>query len=188
MEVKFNEFGIYNVDVAYLKYLHDNIDNEVYYASAKYEKKPFPGIIVGIGSYTYFIPFTSCKPKHLNWKNSSSDHYIIYEITEKNKLAENAVYKPVGGNMAKHILAVLDIKKMIPVPAGMYSKINFSELKDYKYKNLLEKEYRFCRSIQDGILDKVHKIYNYQKKTNIVRRFYCNFTLLEKGCDKYKKE
>ncbi len=185
MEVKFDKFGIYNINVDYLKYLHDNVDAEVYYSSSKYEKKPFLGLVVGIGSYMYFIPFTSCKPKHLNWKNVAPDHYIIYETVEKDKLSGNAIYKAISEDLVKHILAVLDMKKMIPVPNGAYSKIEFSDVQDYKYRALLEKEYRFCQGIQEGILDRVHKIYDNQKRTGVVRRFYCNFTALEKGCEEY---
>ena len=187
MDVKFEQFGIYNIDVGYLKYLHDNVDSEVYYSSTKYEKKPFLGLVVGIGTYTYFIPFTSCKEKHKSWNNVAQDHYVIYEVVEKDRLSENAIYAPMNDNMAKHILAVLDLKKMIPVPKGQYSMIDFSEMKDNKYKALLIKEYRFCQGIQDGILQKVHKIYDYQKSTRNVRRFYCNFEALEKGCEEYGK-
>lgn len=188
MDVKFEEFGIYNIDVGYLRYLHDNIDTEVYYASQKYESKPFLGIVVGIGAHKYFIPFTSCKPKHLKWRNVSPDHYLVYETVAKDRLPSNAFYKPMSDGMVKHILAVLDLKKMIPVPVGVYAKVDFSAVADSKYKDLLEKEYRFCQGIQDGILERVHKIYDEQMSTKTVHRFYCNFAALEKGCDEYKTE
>ena len=48
----------------------------------------------------------------------------------------------------KHILSVLDIKKMIPIVDGLYSRVNLNsdnsdtdEMK--KYKDLLNKEYVF---------------------------------------------
>lgn len=188
MKAEFNELGIYNIYVPYLKHLHDDIDSEVYYAPSKYETKPFLGIVVGIGGYTYFIPFSSSKPKHLKWKNVAADHYLIYEIVKKGSLSPKAVCKPHNDEMVKHIIAVLDMKKMIPVPAGCYSKIDFSKVADTTYKTILEKEYRFCQGIQDGILQKVSQIYSEQKESGQIRKFYCNFTALEGACDKYKKE
>ncbi len=64
MKFEFNNLGIYNVEVQYLKYLH-NIDREVYYSPLGYDDKPFLGLIIGAGEFKYFIPFTSGKPKHL---------------------------------------------------------------------------------------------------------------------------
>lgn len=119
MKIKINELGIYNINVNYLKYLHDNIDSEVYYAPDKYDKKPFLGIIIGIESYSYFLPFSSSKQRHLKWKNVAPEHFLIYEIVNKNTLAKKAVYKPYKDDLVLHILAALDIKKMIPVPDGL---------------------------------------------------------------------
>ena len=49
----------------------------------------------------------------------------------------------------KHILSVMDIKKMIPIVDGVYNRVNINpddtgtdEVK--KYKDLLNKEYSFC--------------------------------------------
>ena len=187
MEITLNNPGIYNVDVAYLKHLHDDVDSEVYYAPDKYDTKPFLGIIVGIGNYTYFIPFSSSKVRHLKWKNVAPDHYLIYEIVNKNILSRNAVCKPHKGDLVLHILAALDIKKMIPVPNGLYNKVDFNSVSDRAYKSLLEKEYRFCLSIQDGIVERVRRMYTEQKSTGTVPRFYCNFSKLEKACDEYKE-
>ncbi|MCD7711755.1 MAG: type III toxin-antitoxin system ToxN/AbiQ family toxin [Firmicutes bacterium] len=185
MDIRVCDFGIYNIDVEYLKYLHDNADSEVYFSSEKYETKPFLGLVLGVGTYTYFIPFTSSKPKHLKWKNVASDHYLIYEIEDKERLSDDAICKPHGDGKVKHIIAVLDIKKMIPVPEEHYHKVDFSSTENPTYRSLLEKEYYFCQSIQDGIIDKVTKIYKEQKETKAVRRFYCNYATLEKACDEY---
>ncbi|MCD8014199.1 MAG: type III toxin-antitoxin system ToxN/AbiQ family toxin [Lachnospiraceae bacterium] len=188
MQVEFNKLGIYNIDVSYLRHLHDDIDSEVYYAPSKYEMKPFLGIVVGIDEYTYFIPFSSSKPKHLKWKNVTLDHYLIYEVVKKGTLSPKAVCKPYEGETVKHILAVLDIKKMIPVPAGCYSKVDFSLITDVAYRTVLEKEYRFCQKIQDGILSRVSEIYFEQKGSGRIRKFHCNFTALEAACDAYESE
>ena len=76
MKAEFDKLGIYNVDHAYLKYLHDT-DNEVFYSeNMAYDRKPFLGIVIGIGDYKYFIPLTSGKKsisngKTLDWGISS---------------------------------------------------------------------------------------------------------------------
>ena len=51
--------------------------------------------------------------------------------------------------------------------------------------DLLEKEYRCCQKIQDGILTKAKQIYSEQKQTGTVFPYYCNFAKLEAACDAY---
>ena len=41
----------------------------------------------------------------------------------------------------KHILAVLEIKKMIPVPNKYYSKIDFKTITDTSYRDLIFKAF-----------------------------------------------
>lgn len=53
---------LYNVDVEYVKKLHD-IDSEVFYSN-NYNTKPYVGIVIIQDRYNYFIPLTSAKPKH----------------------------------------------------------------------------------------------------------------------------
>ena len=82
------QFGFYEIDIDYLKYLNEH-DSEVYY-NLKYKKdlKPFIGIILLVNEFEYFIPLSSAKEKHKKWKNISNEHILIYEIidNEKNKI------------------------------------------------------------------------------------------------------
>jgi len=168
MNARFENFGLYHIDTDYLKYLHE-IDSEVQFSLDKdYEQKPFLGLIVGIDTYFYFIPLTSSKTKHAKWKNVGPAHYLIYERVNKTELRKRDVFKPISDSHALKILAALDLKKMIPVRSSLYTNINFSALADRKYADLLEKEYRFCQKIQDGILSKVTQIYSEQKETGKV--------------------
>ena len=80
---------------------------------------------------------------------------------------------------------MLEIKKMIPVKAGLYERIVFNEVYDERYADLLEKEYRFCQKIQDGILQKAKRLYEDQKRTGVVRPMCCSFARLEAACDAY---
>lgn len=166
MRVEFINFGVYNIDVQYLKYLHDDVDAEIYYSREKaYDRKPFLGILALIEGYTYFIPLTSSKLKHKKWKNVGAAYYLIYEIVDKLEIRKNDITKPYSDDKVIKLLAALDIRKMIPVPEGLYQRIDFSQLSDMRYKNLLEKEYRFCQQIQKGIISKVERVYSDQKET-----------------------
>lgn len=85
-----------------------------------------------------------------------------------------------------HILALLDIKKMIPVPDGEFERIEFNEIDDLRYKSLLQKEYAFCLKIKDKLFKKVNKIYRKQINEGKVKRAYCNFLKLEEAMLKWK--
>ncbi len=185
MKFQFDDLGIYNVDVQYLKYLHDNVDTEVYYSATGYGNKPFLGLVIGAGEYKYFIPFTSGKIKHLKWRASTDEHFLVYELFPKNTAQTDWVYRSYDDQQDMHILSVLDIKKMIPIPDGAYTKIEFDNIMDTDYKALLLKEYAFCKSIQDNIAQSATKIYEEQKSKGKVYKFYCDFTALEDGCKKY---
>ena len=179
--VEVAKYGFYTVNPDYLKYLNE-IDSEVYYNSS-YRKsiKPFVGIIVGIKNYYYFIPISSAKEKHIRWKNVSDEHFLIYEVISNSITIKGDIYKYYSDKEKMHVLSILDIKKMIPVPQGYFERIEFSELQDKRYKDLFEKEYAFCLKIKNKILKKVEKIYNKQKTTGIVRKSNCNFLELEKA-------
>ena len=186
MTVRFDDLGFYNVDTRYLQYLN-TIEPEVQFTQEKdYTQKPFLGILVIIETYTYFIPLTSGKPKHAKWKNVGSAHYLIYEQVKKMELRKRDIFKYISETDALKIFAALDLKKMIPVADGLYSRIEFAKLEDQKYADLLEKEYRFCQKIQDGILSKVTQIYREQKETGKVYPMYCNFSRLEDACNQYQ--
>ncbi|MCD8207277.1 MAG: type III toxin-antitoxin system ToxN/AbiQ family toxin [Bacteroidales bacterium] len=168
------------------------MDSEVFYRPKGYVKKPFLGVIVGIGSYTYFIPFTSAKPKHKKWHTVYPDRFLIYEDIDKDKIDENKTSSKWicrdldKDNKVRHILGALVIDKMIPVPDGVYRKVDIETEKPGENRDLLESEYRFCLSIQDKIIENVGKTYEAQMNTDDVHKYYCNFAALEKACDSYK--
>jgi protein AbiQ len=188
MSVEFKDFGFYNIDVPYLKHLHDHVDSEIYFSEEKaYDGKPFLGILILIDDYTYFVPLTSGKMKHKKWKNVDKAHYLIYEIIDKSEVRANDIIKPYSDDKVMKLFAALDIRKMIPVPDGLYQRIDFASVQDVRYRSLLEKEYRFCQQIQKGIIEKAERIYIDQKETGKIYPFYCDFVALEKACDAYKE-
>lgn len=112
-------------------------------------------------------------------------HYLIYDIIDKAKVSEKDIVKPYNDSKVIKIFAAIDIKKMIPVPDGLYSKINFNKIDDKKYRNLLIREFLFCQKIQDGILKKAKEIYKKQKFAGKVFTMFCNYTKLEHACNNY---
>lgn len=73
---------------------------------------------------------------------------MIYELSKKACMGKDDIWVDIGQDKVKHILAVMDIKKMIPIIDGVYSRVNINpeqcdtdEIK--RYKDLLNKEYSF---------------------------------------------
>lgn len=172
-----------NIKQDYLKKLHDAC-SEVYYKANGYESKPYIGILINKNDRKYIIPLTSAKEKHKTWKNVDRDCYLIYEIAEKSSIRQNDIWVDAGDDKVKHILSVMDIKKMIPVIEGVYSRVNINHEdndtdEDRKYKDLLNKEYIFCLKIIDQVIEKVNKLYSRQMKTGRIDKFCCDFRALE---------
>lgn len=77
---------------------------------------------------------------------------------------------------------------MFPVPASECSYVNFSTIKDAKYKALLLAEYRIIKAMQDKIRKNAASLYKHKQTkgdtTALAKR--CNdFTMLEDLCAKY---
>lgn len=101
--------------------------------------------------------------------------------------------KEDGNNQVKHILSVLDVKKMIPIKPGLYTIVNLNDCSSdtkeiLRYKDLLNKEYTFCLKIIDAIIDKADKLYSKQISTGKVAKYCCDFKLLENECDTYYRK
>ena len=163
-----------HVDIDYVKALHD-VCSEVYYMPEEYENKPCIGILVSKGGYKYVLSMTSAKIKHKSWKNVDSDRMLVYEMVDYHVLSGNDIWvKSDDTDIVKHILAAIDIKKMIPVKDDVISRvdINYSDNDnpdEKKYKDLLNKEYAFCLKIIDDIVIKASRIYEKQMETGKVK-------------------
>jgi protein AbiQ len=187
MEVNYEDFGFYKVDINYIKYLH-SVDSQVFYKNvSNYQRKPHLGLITKLGGHTYCIPLTSAKKRHINWSNITEHNYIIYENVKFEEIHSNDVYKKIGQtDTYKKLLSILEIRKMIPVDDELCEFIDFSLETDPSYKDLLEKEYFFLKTYRDEILKKAEVLYEKQKATGEVKSCYCNFKLLEEAYNKYK--
>lgn len=175
-----------NIDQNYLRRLY-NACSEVYYKPNGYENKPYIGILVSKNERKYVIPLSSAKEKHKTWKNVNKECYVIYEIVNKKSMGQGDIWIEQDENV-KHILSVMDIKKMIPIVEGVYSRVNINkdcnDTDDVKkYKDLLNKEYSFCLKIINEVIEKADKLYDKQMKTGKVVKFCCDFRALEKAAD-----
>lgn len=184
-----NEISFYVIDHEYMRYLH-GIDSCVYFHE-DYKRliKPYVGIMITIDRKKYFIPLTSAKPRHSNQRLKTRDHILIYDIVDIIMNEPKAVYKDNPNDPTKkyHILGVLDIRKMIPVPDGMYHKINFRQL-ELNYQFLFYKEHEFCKSVQDDIITKATNLYEKAKqKGKKISNFHCDYILLEQSMLEYVK-
>ena len=177
-----------NIDQNYLKKLHDAC-SEVYYKTSGYENKPYVGVLVHKNDRKYVIPLSSAKEKHKTWKNVDKECYLIYETAKKSCMSTSDIWVPEGQDDVKHILSVMDIKKMKPVDDCVYSRVNINPDKNdtediRKYKDLLNKEYSFCLKIIDEVIGKANRLYDKQIQTGKVAKFCCDFKALEAVADK----
>lgn len=179
-----------NINQDYLKYLHDAC-SEVYYKPSSYARKPYIGILVQEGGIEYVISRSSAKEKHKTWKNVEADRFLIYENCGKSSVSARAICKENGDGSVKHILSVIDLKKMLPIKDGLYTKVDLTASPDdtvdtRNYKNLMNKEFAFCVKILPQIIQKANKLYEKQMATKKVIKFCCDFRLLEERCREYE--
>jgi protein AbiQ len=179
-----------NIDQNYLKKLHDACP-EVYYKTSGYENKPYIGILINKNDRKYVIPLSSAKEKHKTWKNVNQECYLIYETAKKDCMKPGDIWTETEEDYVKHILSVLDVKKMIPVIDGVYRRVNInheqSDTDDVKkYKDLLNKEYVFCLKIINEVIEKANHLYDKQMDTGRVIKFCCDFKALEEVSGKLK--
>lgn len=185
-----NNLKFININQDYLKYLHSAC-SEVYFKASGYETKPYIGILVQENNCEYVIPLSSAKEKHKSWKNVDTDRFLIYETCTYSETLKNGIYVKNSDDSYKHILSVMDLKKMIPIKNSLYSEVSLNPLptdsdEEKKYKVLLNIEYSFCLKILNSIIHKASKLYEKQMSTGKIAKFCCDFKLLEQKCMEYK--
>ena len=157
---------------------------EVYYKPVGYDNKLYIGILINEGKRFYVIPLSSAKEKHKNWKNVNQECYLVYEYALKSKMGDADIWvREADGDMVKHIMSVIDIKKMVPIKAGLYKEVNLNKensdtQETVKYKDLLNKEYSFCLKILGDLIKKANRLYDSQMTTGKVKKFCFYFKAL----------
>ena len=189
MQFIHNKISFYTIDFDYTNYLY-NIDNQVYFnPSYLNETKPYIGIIVNVKNLKYFVPLTSAKTKHSKQRLKTNNYITIFETVDISANKKGAIYKEITNSTTEkyHLLSVLDIRKMIPVPKNCYQKTDIPSL-DIKQQYLLFKELSFCKQYQKEIIDRVNKLYTKtEKKGKALSDFHCDYLKLEEAMKFYKK-
>lgn len=87
----------------------------------------------------------------------------------------------------KEVKGSLRFNYMVPVPDECIEKLVIKDVKDEKYRLLLNKEYKFCIGNAERIQKKANKIYKMVKANNkqILTDNSCAFYILEEGCQEY---
>ena len=190
MKLKDNKIILVIVNQNYLKFL-SGYDNEVYFKETNYENKPYLGVLVTFNNDEYAIPFSSAKQKYKYYSDFYDGKMLIYENAVPSRMSKKDVWILQSNGTAKHILAILNIGKMIPLKNGCYTIVNINHssidsVRERKYKDLLNKEFQFCVRHKEEILNRSVEIYIEQLKTKVIKFSYCDFKKLEMARDSYK--
>ena len=153
----------YNIDDQYIEYLYQ-FDKKVPFN--KNSKRPYIGIILEINGITYFAPMFSPKQQHSKYK-------------------ANETHIRIGEN-----LGMIKLNNMIPVNKENLKYINFNDIQDKKYKNLLIQQNNFIQLNADDIRQTAEKLYKFVTidKKEFFIKLCCDFKLLEEKCKYYKKK
>lgn len=152
----------YNVDDKYIQYLYE-FDKKVPFN--KNSKRPYIGIILEVNNITYFAPMFSPKKQHANYK-------------------ANKTHIKIGDN-----LGIIKLNNMIPVNMELLKYIDFNDIDDKKYRNLLIKQNNFIQLNADRIRESANKLYNFVTvdKKEFFIKICCDFKTLEKVSKNYKR-
>lgn len=151
----------YNINNDYINYLYKFDNKEPY---NKQQKRPYIGIVIEINNIKYFAPLFSPKKTH-------------------SKYSDNPTYIRIGTQYG-----IIRFNNMIPVINSVLNYIDFNDIKDIKYRNLLIAQNKFIQQNTERIrkkAEKLYKIVTIDKKQFFVD-LSCNFKVLEEKAKLYK--
>ncbi len=159
----------YCIKDEYIKYLK-KFDLKI--CENKKETRPYLGVVLEIDGIKYYAPFSSPKLKHLKMKNSKDFRKI--------KNGE---------------LGVINFNNMIPVLDECLILIDINNIKDDKYKRLLQNQYKAINEEENKIKDIAAKLRKMILTDNDkltsddlrIKDRCCNLKLLENVYYKYIK-
>lgn len=121
------------------------------------------GVVLKIGQFNYYVPVSSYKIKQ--------ESNILIKIEAD----------------SEKIKGTLRFNYMFPVPDNCLTKIDIKEIKDKKYRSLVNKEFEFCMNNIFKIKKKAELVYKLvtkdKKKTLVVNS--CDFKVLESAYLEY---
>ena len=177
MKAHYEDFGFYSISGEYTRRLQE-ADSKV---QDSYGNKPFLGIIRLHDKYDYFVPLSSPKDKQTDMPEVGRFYFLVYEfIRPEDRTPKNIIREERGGLLQK-LLGILSVNNMIPVPAGYYTKLPDFTDRTEKYNDLLCKEYEFCLTIKDKLLEMSQNVRaNYRQE---ISEYCCDFEELERMHD-----
>ena len=112
------------------------------------------------------------------------NYYVSVSSFDKKQEA-NILIRVPGDE--KEVKGSLRFNYMVPVPDQCIEKLVIKDIKDDKYRLLLNKEYRFCINNSEKIQKKANKIYEMvtTNRKQILTDNSCAFHILEDGCREY---
>lgn len=150
----------FNISDEYVEYLYQ-FDKKVPFN--KNSGRPYIGIVLEVNNTKYFAPLFSPKPQH-------------------RKYSDNPSYMRIGKDYG-----IIRFNLMLPVIDSELKHINFDDIEDVKYRNLLLAQNNFIQRNSIKILEKANKLYNWviiDKKEFFVS-ISCDFRLLEEKSKLY---
>lgn len=146
---------IYEVDNKYIDYLSPFAPHMFFNKKAEQNnERKYIGVILYVNGMKYFAPLSSFKAKH-------------------HRMQESVDFIKIGN------MAVVNINNMFPVPDDCFVRVVISDVKDWRYQNLLRKEYRILKVVQDKICCNAITVYNHRIKNG-------DGTKLGKRCNDFK--
>jgi len=159
--------NLYKADTDYYNYLQ-YYEPKISYVENKKENRPFVGIVLCVNDKNFFAPLTSPKKKHI-YMGEQEDFIKINQGR-------------LGG---------INLNNMLPIPKRHLLKIEIDEIKDIKYKNIINNQVVWLNINQKKIQNKAKELY-YLVTTKAATKDLidrcCDFKLLEKKCAEYMYE
>ena len=158
--------------VVYKKYVNylQGFDSKVGYAEYENRIKLFLGVLIELSDFSYYVPISSRKNKHLTMRNSLDFHKI---------------------QDSERFYAVLNLNNMIPIIPACVFQLKYDQIENYRpfknelekvnYIRLLQKEKAVIDAIEKILIDKAEKLRKKcaENPNSILASRCCNFKLLE---------
>lgn len=115
-------------------------------------------------------------------------NYYVSVSSFSKKQEANILIRVPGDE--EEVKGSLRFNYMVPVPDECIEKLIIKDVKDEKYRMLLNKEYRFCVNNAERIQKKANKIYEMAitNRKQILTDNSCDFRILEEGYREYIKK
>ena len=155
------QLQIYKIEDKYVRFLKSR-DSRV--QDNKGRKRPYVGVVLYVGSYQYFVPMESPKPNHASIKPGKH------------------IMKLDDGK-----LGLLGFNNMIPVPASALISFDIDAEPDPSYAELLRRQASYINRAKADVLNHASQTYYsvVTQKNAFLSSICCDFSKLEKACDRY---